>query len=60
MGMGLAICRSVIEVHHGGMDAGKSSLGGARFSFTLPVFDPVLNEESLAGEDARAAWENME
>jgi len=60
MGMGLAICRSVIEVHHGGMDAGKSSLGGARFSFTLPVFDPVLHEESLAGEDARAAWENME
>jgi two-component system sensor histidine kinase DctS len=60
MGMGLAICRSVIEVHHGGMDAGKSSLGGARFSFTLPVFDPVLNEESLAGEDARAAWESME
>lgn len=60
MGMGLAICRSVIEVHHGGMDAGKSSLGGARFSFTLPVFDPVLNEASLAGEDARAAWESME
>jgi len=42
MGMGLAICRSIIEVHHGGMDAGASSLGGARFSFTLPVFDPQL------------------
>jgi two-component system sensor histidine kinase DctS len=55
MGMGLAICRSVIEVHHGGMDAGSSVLGGARFSFTLPVFDAQLQEASLADEDARAS-----
>jgi two-component system sensor histidine kinase DctS len=60
MGMGLAICRSVIEVHHGGMDAGSSNLGGARFSFTLPVFDARLQdaqEASLADEDARALLE---
>jgi two-component system sensor histidine kinase DctS len=63
MGMGLAICRSVIEVHHGGMDAGSSSLGGARFSFTLPVFDAQLQaakdtqEASLDDEDARALLE---
>jgi two-component system sensor histidine kinase DctS len=37
MGMGLAICRSVVEAHHGSMDAGPSALGGARLSFTLPV-----------------------
>ncbi len=38
MGMGLAICRSVIEAHHGALEAGASAtLGGARFSFTLPV-----------------------
>jgi two-component system sensor histidine kinase DctS len=59
MGMGLAICRSVIEVHHGGMDAGDSSLGGARFSFTLPVFDAQLQEDSLAAEDARASLEAL-
>jgi two-component system sensor histidine kinase DctS len=60
MGMGLAICRSVIEVHHGGMDAGSSSLGGARFSFTLPVFDAQLQdlqESGLDDEDARANLE---
>jgi two-component system sensor histidine kinase DctS len=39
MGMGLAICRSVIEIHHGSMDAGPSLLGGARLSFTLPLFE---------------------
>jgi two-component system sensor histidine kinase DctS len=55
MGMGLAICRSVIEVHHGGLDAGSSSLGGARFSFTLPVFDAALHAASLEDEDARAS-----
>jgi two-component system sensor histidine kinase DctS len=54
MGMGLAICRSVIEVHHGGMDAGSSSLGGARFSFTLPIFDARLQQDNLDDEDARA------
>jgi len=37
MGMGLAICRSVIEAHNGGFDAAPGPLGGARFSFTLPV-----------------------
>lgn len=58
MGMGLAICRSIIEVHHGGMDAGNGALGGARFSFTLPVFDAQLQEATLADEDARANMES--
>jgi PAS domain S-box-containing protein len=38
MGMGLRICRSVIEAHGGRIEADNgSSHGGARFSFTLPV-----------------------
>lgn len=41
MGMGLAICRSVIEAHHGAIDASTSPLGGARFSFTLLRLEPL-------------------
>ncbi|MGF9692528.1 ATP-binding protein [Rhizobium sp. 0TCS1.26] len=38
MGMGLPISRSIIEAHGGRMVAdNESSLGGARFSFVLPV-----------------------
>ncbi len=41
MGMGLAICRSVVEAHHGALLAQDSPLpgfeGGARLVFALPV-----------------------
>jgi hypothetical protein len=40
------------------MDAGSGALGGARFSFTLPVFNAQAHEASLADEDARASLES--
>lgn len=38
MGMGLAICRSIVEAHHGQITVDRDPvLGGARFTVTLPL-----------------------
>ena len=38
MGMGLAICRSIVEAHHGRIEVGRDPvLGGARLTVWLPL-----------------------
>lgn len=61
MGMGLAICRSIVEAHHGGMEAQAApQLGGARLSFTLPVHEaqaqPPVAEPQVPIQAAERAW----
>jgi two-component system sensor histidine kinase KdpD len=52
VGLGLAICRAIIEAHHGRIWAEKSPLGGARFVFTLPLgVPPPVDEEALFGPE---------
>ncbi|HTU64816.1 MAG TPA: sensor histidine kinase KdpD [Steroidobacteraceae bacterium] len=40
VGLGLAICRAIVQAHGGEIQAGASDSGGARFEFTLPTAAP--------------------
>ena len=37
MGIGLSVCKSIVQAHGGTMQAENRELGGALFSFTLPL-----------------------
>lgn len=44
VGLGLAICRAIIEAHGGSIHAENKSTGGAKFVFTLPKGNPPAVE----------------
>jgi signal transduction histidine kinase len=48
LGMGLAICRSIIEAHGGRLWAGANEPRGAVFQFTLPP----RQDEAIPAEQA--------
>ncbi len=41
VGLGLAICRTIIQAHGGSIEARRRLGGGAQFEFTLPATEPV-------------------
>lgn len=45
VGLGLAICRSIIEAHRGKIHAENMVPHGARFSFTIPINPPPVLPE---------------
>lgn len=38
MGIGLSICKRIIEAHGGEMGVSHNAVGGAIFRFTLPIY----------------------
>ncbi|PHM63508.1 two-component system sensor histidine kinase KdpD [Xenorhabdus ishibashii] len=47
VGLGLAICRSIIEIHGGKIWAANNKKGGASFHFRLPLEEPPKIENNL-------------
>lgn len=41
MGLGLAICKAIVEAHGGTISAGKAAEGGALFTFKLPLAEDI-------------------
>ena len=54
MGVGLSICRGIIEAHGGRMWLADSPSGGADFHFTLPLKRPSKAAAEPIGEMSRA------
>ncbi len=55
VGLGLAICRAIVEAHGGTIRAEASAEGGAAFIFTLPLGTPPALADPEAGEAAAAS-----
>jgi signal transduction histidine kinase len=52
MGVGLAICRTIIESHKGRLWASQNDGPGATFSFSIPVLGPKLDADKGSIFDA--------
>ncbi len=55
LGVGLAICRTIISAHGGWITAANNATGGAAFMFTLPPRPPVLAASARSNPDDREA-----
>lgn len=61
MGMGMNICRSIVEFHHGQLivEPNDEGIGGTVMRFTLPLAVPAADREADAAESSPATTEHL-
>jgi two-component system sensor histidine kinase KdpD len=47
VGLGLAICRAIVEAHEGRIEASNQPVGGAEVRITLPCGEPPAIEAEV-------------
>jgi two-component system sensor histidine kinase KdpD len=52
VGLGLAICRAIVEAHGGSITTANRSSSGACFLFTLPAGTPPVIEAEITATGA--------
>ncbi len=57
VGLGLAICRAIVQAHGGAIHGESRSGGGARFTVLLPIGEPP-RDDGTAVADAQARAES--
>jgi nitrogen-specific signal transduction histidine kinase len=58
MGMGLSICRSIIDAHGGRLWAGINEPRGAVFQFNLPALEEEIMSPRSAAQQTRERYED--
>lgn len=49
LGIGLTICLQIIKRHNGSIEIEDGSQGGSKFIVTLPVFNPIIEQQETTG-----------
>jgi len=52
VGLGLAICRAIVQSHHGRIVGVNNRMGGVTFTFTLPLGTPPVSASEPESEMA--------
>jgi K+-sensing histidine kinase KdpD len=57
MGLGLAICRTIVEGHGGELRVAKTDYRGASFELILPIGSPI--EQLSSGDEDFRSKDNL-